>query len=213
MESDRRWSKISSKDVLSAVVPKILETCDPMNVMAHPLMTYTRLLLYSTYFPQLTKDLENTKNLLNTMNDRKSQTQAVMELCVKVSSMIASEVNGMVVDREKFASLVIPFEEPTTFNFELVINKANEIRSRVEEAFKKKKIDEAMVEFELAVIETRSLLKRIKGSSIYDEIKRETGIDENNIYDVLKTDDWSEARRKITEVIDFITMYISTHFK
>ena len=184
-----------------------------MNILAHPILTYNRLLERAILIPEIHNELVKGKDKLENTTDRKEQVNEVQMLCMKVISALASRLTQSTLDYEKISKLTIPVDEPTTYNFELVINKAIEISRELKEAFLSKDASKAIDMLEYVVIETRNLLVRIKGSSLYDEIKKITGVDENTIYSILETEDYFEGRRKITEIINLILTFISTHFK
>lgn len=189
----------------------LLDACSPTSVEVHPLIAYKRISLLTASNPDLFELVSQAKAQLESTDDKGRQSHIVETLCYNV---VARTFAGPNIEIQKdLETLVLDKSDSTTYNIELVITEAQNLANELKDAFLSSDVETAIKKYEFVAIRITSLLRRIKGSVLYNEIVKATGIDEENIFTKLSTDDFNEGRKKITSSLDTIITFIKTHFK
>jgi len=192
---------------LQELFTKIVDVCLSNEIDLHPIQSFYKLIILSSPIPGVDAILNDTKKELVLASTKQQQSKVIKSLCInlvrKMNSL--SSVDSSIIDGIE--------GDISTYNIDSVINESNRIMQRVEEAFTTKNVRDSIRQLELAVIETKALLIRIKDSMIYEEVTKLTGINENNITDVLHFNDYTEGKYTIAEKLMQILLFIKTHFK
>lgn len=202
---------METAQVQSQVLQLVLQICDPFYLDVHPLNAFFKLeLVLIPFNPSFADLFSQTAKLLKKTDNKQLQTLIVKEVCLKSELLM---YHGDININMPLTELILDKSDSTSYNIEAVINEASELSNKLESAFTSEDIKNAIKMYEMIAIRVKSLLLRIKGTKLYDEIVSATGINENNIFDVLSTDDVSDAKRRVTQVLDQILTFIKTHFK
>lgn len=183
----------------------LIELCGPLSIEAHPISTFNALSNVFSYKQEILPYLKGTKQIIESARTKREQINAVAELC----NVISQVMRGV----PKPEPVVTFLQDLSSYNIEALIGFASNLLNDLNNAVKMKTLNEKLTSFENIIFLFRSLLIRLRGTPLHDEIERVFNINEDNLVSQILADNYSSLIQNMIEKIGGALALMITHFK